>query len=45
MPHDRMISEEILTLSYLFGYMNAKINFFVEGDVNSLGFACIRNLF
>ena len=31
----RRISEEILTLLYLFGYLNAKIYFFVEGDVYS----------
>ena len=37
MFHGRRISEEILTLLYLFGYLNAKIYFFVEGDVYSQG--------
>lgn len=38
------ISEEIPTLLYPFGYINAKIYFFVEGDVYSLGGLCVSEI-
>lgn len=44
MLHGRRISGEILTLLYLFGYLNAKIYFFVEGDVYSLGGLCVSEI-
>ena len=44
MLHGRRISGKILTLLYLFGYINAKIYFFVEGDVYSIGGLCVSEI-